>query len=155
MGQIQSFKVVVKYTDFLEMGIRCFLYPSPLSGPSHPKCEHEITVKSFNIVIATGWSQTETCFPGAILSRRCMSLQNSWPWKASVDSLLHLTKALEFDEMKLAVVLLRASSYISASVFTASATSENAPSVLSILSLDSIYCFHSHFHSGRAQRHWE
>lgn len=55
VSQIQSFEVVVKYVVFLEMGIRCcFLYPSPLSGPSHPKCEHEISIKSFNIVTATG-----------------------------------------------------------------------------------------------------
>lgn len=59
MRQNQSFEVVVKYVDFLEIGMRChFLYPSPLSGPSHPKCGHEITIKSFNIVIATGQSQT-------------------------------------------------------------------------------------------------
>lgn len=109
VSQIQSFEVVVKYVYLLEMGIRCCcLYPSPLFGPSHPKCEHELTIKSFNIVIATGWSQTEPCFPGAILSRRWMSLPNIWQWKAPVDSLLHPTKTLGFDEMKLALVLLRA-----------------------------------------------
>lgn len=144
VSQIQSFEIVVKYVYLLEMGIRCCcLYPSPLLGPSHPKCEHEITIQSFNIVIATGWSQTEPCFPGAILSRRWMSLPNSWQWKAPVDSLLLPTKTLGFDEMKPALVLLRASSYISAAVFTARAASGNAPSALSILSSDSIEYFHS------------
>lgn len=58
--------------------------------------------------------------------------------KTSVDSLLHPSKTLGFDEMKPALVLLRDSPYISASVFTARAASGNAPSALSTLSLDSI-----------------
>lgn len=66
--------------------------------------------------------------------------------------MLHPTKTLRFDKMKPALVLLRASSYISASVFTASAASGNAPSALSILSLDFIVFILCHRQSSKALR---
>lgn len=54
--------------------------------------------------------------------------------------------------MRPALVLLRASSYISASVFTASAASGTAPSVLTILSLDSVLFILCHRQSSKALR---